>query len=168
MNFIYVLLLIASAVIFVGLVYFFKWRKGYITLLIYNHSFLTGEKIKGKIIMDIKKHLVSNKLVVGLKCEKTGEGYFKKRLKREKKEILFDFNQIVDKKKEYPVGKYSYSFSIVVPLNVSEGLEGVSSTLLDLARGITRKKSIIKWYLYAELQCKKGIKLSKRVQISIV
>ena len=149
---------IVFVLVLIAIIVISKRRKGIIEIIPETYSYITGETIKGKLILKIKNRIKSSKLIVGLVCENVS--------KREG-DTLFDFNQPLEGKKEYAPSEYSYDFSIVIPLYVTQGLEGVAEPLLTTDKSSINKKPTTKWYLYAELQCKK-VNLYKRIQISII
>ena len=165
MNLSYVILVgVLFVLFFVALFFFLRWRKGSINIIPENHTYITGEKIKGKIVLNIKKNVKSGRLIVGIVCERT-EKFSSSNKKFEN--TLFDFNQLLEEKRNYTPSEYSYDFSLMIPVNVSQGLEGISNNLIKVVKDLIGQNSFTKWFLYAKLQCK-GVNLSKRVQINIV
>jgi hypothetical protein len=169
MNLNYVILgIIALVFVFMAIIWILKKMKGSIEIIPESYNYDPGDTIKGKLTLKLKKHVKSDKLIVGLLCERREKIYPEKSNDNQEGEVtLFDFNQPLNGKKEYAPSEYTYDFSIVIPLNVSQVLEGVSMTLAKSIRDLTGYNTLAKWYLYAELQCE-GVNLSKRVQINIL
>jgi hypothetical protein len=170
MNFNYYIVLgvVGFVFLFAIILFILKKMRNSIDLIPVASNYIAGETIKGKLILRLKKHVKSEKLVIGLICEKTEGTYFHmKKSRNAGKEILFDFNQPLEGKKEYSPSEYSYDFSIVTPLNVSEKLEDSPGQEIKHVQILINQNSPIKWYLYAELQGNK-VNLYKRVQVNIV
>lgn len=169
MNLNYIFIgIIVFVLIFIIVIWVLKKLKGSIEIIPEDHNYNPGDTIKGKLILNLKRHVKSNKLILGLVCERKEKVYSNEsHSKREREVTLFDFNQPLEGKKEYAPSEYSYNFSIVVPLNVSQLLEGVSFTLAKSMQDLIGQNPLAKWYLYAELQCD-GVNLTKRVQINIL
>jgi len=169
MDLIYIIIGIIILVISIVIIFWvLKKMKGSIDITPEKYSYNSGDTIKGKLILKIKRPVKSNKLIIGLKCEKTEKNYSKENQSSQKtKNVLFDFNHSLDGAKEYSPSEYPYDFSISIPKNVSQKLEGIAGTLIKSAQILSGQNSSVKWYLYAELQCK-GVNLSKKVQVNVV
>jgi hypothetical protein len=169
MNLSYILVgVVVLVFLFIIISFVLKRMKGSIEIVPEKYSYTAGEKINGKLILKLKKPVKSDKLIIGLVCKRTQRTYSKNSSDNQYREdTLFDFSQPLDGKKEYSPLEYPYDFSIVIPLNVSQKLEGISNTLFKSAQILTGQNSMTKWYLYAELQCD-GVNLSKNVQINII
>jgi hypothetical protein len=155
-----------SAVVFV-VVFILKKKKGSIEIITDEYMYKIGDVIKGKLVLNLKKPVISDKLIVGLKCERAERVYSKRnKSSKEVKETLFDFNQILEQEKEYGVSEYSYDFSIAIPLNAPKKLEGLAGTLIKPIQILIGQDSSLRWYLYAELSCD-GVNLDKNIQISV-
>jgi hypothetical protein len=142
--------------------------KGSIEIVPEKYSYSSGETIKGKLTLKLKKPVSADKLIVGLKCEKKERSYSRgTRGSNQRTSTVFDFNQPLDGKKEYAPSEYPYDFSISIPNNVSQKLEGMAATIVKTAQILTGQNSSMRWYLYAELQCE-GVNLSKQVQVNVV
>ncbi len=159
---------IAGVMALIVVLWILKKTKGSIEIVPEKYSYSSGETIKGNLSLKLKKPVESTKLVVGLKCERVEKTYSADSKSSQSKKVpLFDFNQPLEGKKNYSPSEYNYDFSIKIPQNVSQKLEGVAGTLVKSAQILMGKNSSTKWYLYAELKCK-GINLSKKIQINII
>ena len=169
MNISYIVFGVLIAIIFLLVIlWILRKMKGSIDIIPERYSYSSGEIINGRLILKLKKPVSSNKLIVGLKCEKIAKSYSaNSRNSQAKNYTLFEFNQPLEEKKEYAPSEYNYDFSIKIPQNVSQQLEGVASSIVKSAQILMGKNTLIKWYLYAELQCE-GVNLSKKVQLNIV
>jgi hypothetical protein len=168
MNLSYVIIgVIVFVFVLIIVLWILKKMKGSIEIIPEKYNYDPGETIKGELILRLERPVKSDKLILGLLCERKEKIYSNKSHNNQEGEVtLFDFNQPLEGKKEYNRPKYSYDFSIVIPLNVSQVLEGVSTTLAKSIQDLTGYNTLAKWYLYAELQCE-GVNLSKRVPINI-
>jgi hypothetical protein len=161
-----VIVIILLVAVFVScILWILKKRKGSIEIIPEKHDYISREYIKGKVILKLKKPVKSKKLIMGLKCERSETTYSGKE-RRTENYAIFEFNQPLDEEKEYAPGEYSYDFSIKVPGNFSKEVEGVAGTLVKSIQVLSAKDYLLKWYLYAELQCE-GVDLSKEVQINV-
>ncbi|MCX6751040.1 MAG: hypothetical protein NTZ83_06285 [Candidatus Pacearchaeota archaeon] len=167
MNSTYLLLgAMALAIVFVAIMFILRWRKGSIEIIPEKKDYRTGDIIKGKLILKLKKPVKSKNLVIGLRCERIQKTYTEDRKQNiENEDVLFDFNQPLDKEKEYVSGEYSYDFAITIPLNVSQKQKIIVNLSNKSVKALADDISI-KWYLYARLDCE-GVDLSKDVQINI-
>lgn len=145
-----------------------KGKKASIEIIPESHNYDPGETIKGEIILRFKRSVKSNKLILGLLCERK-ENVSSSGSRSHKEEVvtLFDFNQLVYGRREYTRPRYSYDFSIIIPLNGTQVLEGVSEALAKSIQDLTGYSNLAQWYLYAELQCD-GFKIYKRIPINIL
>lgn len=149
-----------------------KKMKGSIQIIPERYSYSPGEEIKGQVILKLKKSASSEKIILGLKCEKrqTGVTFSNNSRSTETTHIkIFDFNYPLDQQKQYAPGEYTYNFSIKVPTSVTSGLNlggvaGTAGKFVELAMGQNRS---LKWDLYSELKCK-GVNIEKNLQINIV
>lgn len=169
MEGIYIFLIIFGAVIALLIIFWaLRKMKGSIELIPDKFSYSSGETINGKIILKLKKPVSSENLIVGLRCEKTEKIYAGSSRGSQSRTVpIFDFNQPLEGAKEYAPSEYNYDFSIKIPQDVSQKLEGVAGTLVKSAQILMGQNSYARWYLYAELKCK-GINLSKKIQINVV
>jgi hypothetical protein len=155
-----------SGVIFV-VVFVLKKKKGSIEIITDEYIYKIGDVIKGKVVLNLKKPVISDKLIVGLRCERVERVYSRRNKSNEEvKETLFDFNQILEHEKEYSASEYSYDFSIAIPLNAPKKLEGLVGTLVKPIQILIGQDTSLRWYLYAELSCE-GVNLDKKMQISV-
>lgn len=167
MELIYIILGVVAFLVGIFIVIrILKKMKGSIEIVPERYDYKSGETIQGRVVLKLKKSVKSNKLIIGLKCEKSERNHSEGNKVSTKNSVLFDFNQPIDEAKEYTPSEYPYNFSITIPQNVSQKLEGVAETLVKSAQILFGKSSSTKWYLYAELQCE-GVNLSKRIQINI-
>ena len=145
MDLIYIILGIIALVIIIFLViWILKKMKGSIEITPEKYSYNSGETIQGKLILKIKKPIKSNKLIIGLKCERSERIYSGGNKSSTRKSVLFDFNQPLDEAKEYMRSDYPYNFSINIPQNVSQKLEGAAEVLVKSAQILTGQSSSTK------------------------
>jgi hypothetical protein len=158
---------IALVLIIATTLFILRGLKGSIEIMPEKTSYAAGEIIKGRLILKIRKHVKSKKLIMGLKCERILKTYsHDKKHNIENEDVLFDFNQLLDKEKEYVTSDYSYDFSIIIPLNIRQQLEGIAGTIINSVQALAGQSSSVRWYIYAKLDCE-GVDLSKKVQINI-
>ena len=140
---------------------------GSIQILPEKYNYGSGEEIKGKVILNIKKPVSAEKLIIGLKCEKNETIYsMKDKKSHERTNVIFNFNQPLEGEKEYTSGEYSYDFSIKSPTNSSKEINGIAGNLIKSAQIVFGKNSFSRWYLYSELKCK-GVNLFRQIQINL-
>lgn len=144
-----------------------KWLKGNIEIIPTRTNYHAGEVIEGRLNLKIRKNTECKRLIVGLRCERIIRTYSQdKKHNIENEDVLFDFNQVVDKERSYTKGDYPYDFSITIPLNIRQQLNGIIEAVINSVQTITGKDSSVRWYVYARLFCK-GVDLYKKVQINI-
>jgi|SRR3989338_3399452 len=169
MDLIYVIIAIILLVI-VAIVFFWilKKMKGSIVIVPEKYNYISGETINGNLILKLKKSVKSSKLIIGLRCERLERNYSRGNNSSQRRiHVLFDFSQPLDMAKEYAPSEYPYSFSLNIPKNLSQKLEGIAGSLIKSVQILSGQNSTIKWYLYAELQCD-GINLTKKIQINVI
>ena len=154
--------LVAAILITVAIL---KKMKGSIDLIPEKFNYSPGEMVKGKLILKLKKPVNSTELIVGIRCEKTERTYTGKGTSTNTVTV-FDFNQPLEKRKEYPPSEYPYSFSIKIPQSATSQMEGISGSIIKSLQILANQNTSLRWYLYAELKCD-GLNLSKKVQINI-
>jgi hypothetical protein len=171
MNPLYILLgVFVFVFLFIIVLTILRKMKGSIEVIPERYSYNLGETIKGKIILKLKKPVKSDKLIVGLRCDKServssirsrsGSG------SRREKYTLFDFSQPLENEKEYTPAEYSYNFSIKIPENISQTPEGITGTFVESLQTLSGRNPSIKWYIHSTLQCQ-GVNLRKDVQVNI-
>jgi hypothetical protein len=162
-----ILAVIAAVLILLIILSILRKMKGSIQIIPEKYSYAAGEDIKGKVILKLKKAVVSEKLIIGIKCEKNQRNYSTadKSVHNENYEI-FDFNQPLDGKKQYAPGEYSYDFSIKAPSNISGGPGGIAVNIAKSIELLSGQGYSLKWYLYSRLTCE-GVDLDKRIQINV-
>lgn len=140
-------------------------RKGSIDILPEKYNYGFGETINGKVVLKIKKSVSSDKLIVGLRCDKSEINYSRGKRSSENY-TLFDFNLPLENKKECVPGEYSYDFSIDIPKDTYTVPRGIAVNMIQSINSLVGKNSSLKWYLHSELKCA-GVDLSKRIEINV-
>lgn len=159
--------ILGAIAIFVIVSLILRWRKGSIKIIPEKYNYSYGEDIKGKVILKLKKPVSSEKLLVGLMCEKHERSYSSKTKTSNREDyVLFDFKYPLEEKKEYAPGEYSYDFLIKGPNNFSKQIDGVAGTLVKSVQALMGRDYSLKWHLFSQLKCK-GVDLSKKVQINV-
>ncbi len=161
------LLVIGGVFIFLIVLFILKKIKGSIKIIPEKYNYTSGEDIKGKVILKLRKPVSSEKLIVGLRCEKHERTYSsKERASHRQDYVIFDFKYPIGGKKEYSPGDYSYDFLIKGPNNLSKEVGGIAGTLVKSVQVLSGVDYSLKWILYAELKCE-GVNLSKTIQIYV-
>jgi len=142
--------------------------KGKIALNLEKYQFSTGEEIKGKIILKLKKPVEAESLKIGLiGVQNTGQG------KERRQETFYDFYMPVKGKQIYPVGESGYDFSLKIPANLftMPGISPEVQKIINMGIGVLNafgkaNASSVKWYVVAILDIH-GLNMQKKVQIQI-
>jgi len=146
-----------------------------ITLILDKYDYTPGEKIKGKVSLNLKKPTQARKLeisFIGSKREmQTGMGIGPtSNNKRGSKRVrIYDFKMPLDGEKEYQKGEYP--FEIKIPENIhqtSQKLEGKVGTAVTAFKAISGVHTRIDWYVKAELDVpmKLDIKKTQKIVLS--
>ena len=167
MVFIIVFAGMGLAILILLSLFILKRMKGSLEIIPESYQYTPGDTIKGKLALKLKKSVSSSGLVMGLRCERRQESASGPSGRSQSHvSVLFDFNQPLEGKKEYAPSEYTYDFSLKIPSNVSQQIDGVAGTLVKSLQALTGQSGYVKWYLYAELQCT-GVNLSKKVSLNI-
>ena len=151
--------------------------EGKIDLQLAKMNYAKGEKISGKIILDLSKMKKAKQLVVILTAARE-ERSTRMDLKGRKTssttvKTLYSNQVILSGEQEYNSGKTEYEFSIEVPnQDLSAGpkeSEGMAKTLYGVAQALggAPAYSPIKWLITVKLDLPMSFDISKAVQISV-
>lgn len=157
--FFFIILIIAINVIL-------RKRKGSIELIPERYNYNLGEKIKGKLVLKLKKPANNCKFIIGLKCERSETNYSNGK-KSTSNYTLFDFKFPLENKKDYSPGEFPYDFSMDIPKNYSHDVGPIAGNIIKSINFLRGRNSSLKWYLYSELNCS-GVDLSKRIDINVL
>ena len=145
----------------------FGFGKGKIDIQLNKYDFTPGETIEGTVTLKLKKPLQSKGVKIRLYGEKkvremrgtsTSTRYMK----------IYDFEQYLDREKEYPTEELKYPFKITIPRNVEQQMpSGMLGNVAKIAQTVSGATSRIKWYIKANLDIKMGFDVSKKVQINV-
>lgn len=145
----------------------FGFGKGRIDIIIEKSEYSSGETIKGKVRLDLKKSTNADGVFINLLAEEKNQtGYGNNRSNQVRK--LFDFQKPLDTGRLYTPQVYEYDFELTAPqLDRPSAPEGVLGGLVKTAMFIGGASNLVKWYLVAKLNVPGGMDVDKRVQISV-
>ncbi len=147
----------------------FGFGKKEIEITLEKFNFSTGETVRGKIFLKLKKPTMAKALKVGLIGEKLIKNT---RIQgsnvssQQKKEYLFNFEMPLDGEKEYSQGEYN--FEIKIPTNLSQTLPGgLAGDAVKTIQTLAGNQSNVYWYIIVKLDIPMGIDVSNKIQINI-
>jgi hypothetical protein len=162
-----------------GLVNMGLFGKEKITLLLEKYDYKPGEKIKGKIKLNLKKPILARKLEVkfiGRRVDKKSSTSIAGLASGSKGHHsttsytnIFDFSMPIDEEKEYQ--NQEYPFEIKIPEDILqnnptlEGKLGQVSTAFRMIAGVSTR---IDWIVHAQLDIPKkfDVKISQKIILS--
>jgi len=150
---------------------FFGLGAGKITLKLNKMNFGAGETIDGTAILKLKNPTKAKRFYVKLFAEKRVS-----KMRGGKQsyhtEKVFEFEQNLDGKKEYPTRPLEYTFSLKVPRDSSVGvtderIKNVIGAISQVASVFGASTGTVKWYVEARLDMPLKFDVSKKIQINI-
>jgi hypothetical protein len=155
------------------------FRKEQIMLILDKYDYKAGDKVTGKVQLNLKKPTRARKLEVGLigkRIDKQSSMALgpmimsggKEHSSQSQHSIIYDFKIPLDGEKEYNTG--DYSFEIKIPENINqnnptlEGNIGKAAGALKLLSGLSSK---IDWIVLAELDVPMKLDINKSQKIVI-
>ncbi len=146
----------------------FGFLKGKILVNLEKNSFVSGEKIKGRTILKLKKPVSARRLKLVFFGERTvSHRSISDGRRTSSTERVYEFEQDLDIEKEYL--NEEYDFEISIPKNLI-GAKPENETLgmaMNIGSALIGGPSMTKWYVEAVLDVPKGFDVSKRVQVTI-
>jgi len=144
----------------------FGFGEGKVDIILEKNNFNKGEKIKGKVVLDLPKPKKAKELRVKLyamrEAWKTISGK-----RRKSTEEIFSFPMKLDGEKEYTSGEYE--FEIMVPeLKEGELPGGAAGEALKAVAFLAGTPSAPRWYVEASLDIPMSVDITKKVQINVV
>ncbi len=147
-----------------------------ITMTLDKYDYKPGEKIKGKIKLNLKKPVEARKLEVrlrGIQIQKSGGGAIgaiggNSNRNYSRREI-YDFKMPISGEKEYH--KEEFDFELPIPSDIGNqamaklGQKGQAA--MQAFKVLTGSNMRVDWYLRAQLDIPKGLDVKKKQQIVI-
>jgi len=173
------------AFVFILLIIMWLIRKSEakIEISINNYNFSPGDTITGTINMTVKKPVNANGVSASLIGKKIVNNYIRESYDVKGRrtyqagspsrgyDVIFEFKQPLDVKKEYLPGNYNYNFQIKIPQNILSSIQnqdsnGVIDTFNKISRPNFGNTSYVSWYIQASLDTS-FVGVIKEVQINI-
>ena len=130
--------------------------KGGIEIEIGKHNYVFGEKVKGRVILKLNDTMKARALKVAVVAERTRHSSKGRR----SKEIVYNFEKVLDHEKDYNVG--TYDFEIEIPAHTAPKVpEGLLGTIMKF---LTPK---LYWHVKAYLDVPMGFDVYKEVDITV-
>lgn len=153
--------------------------KEQIRMMLEKYDYKAGDKVKGKIILDLKKPVNARKLeiaLVGRRIDKQTNMAVGPMILNSKKEYgsqtqyttIYNFKIPLDGEKEYQLGEYS--FEIKIPENIHQnnpslgGKLGKATNALKMLSGLSSR---VEWHIKAQLDVPKKFDINKTQEIVI-
>ena len=155
------------------------FRKEQIMLILDKYDFKAGDKVTGKVQLNLKKPTRARKLEVGLigkridKQSSIALGPMimsggKEHSSQSQHSTIYDFKIPLDGEKEYNTGEYP--FEIKIPENINQNnptLEGNIGKAAGAFKMISGLSSRIDWHIKAELDVPMKLDINKTQKIVI-
>ena len=153
--------------------------KEQIMLMLDKYDFKAGDKITGKVQLNLKKSTKARKLEVGLigkRIDKQSSlaigpmimGGGREHSSQSQYSTIYDFKIPLDGEKEYHTGEYS--FEIKIPENINQDnptLEGNIGKAAGAFKMLSGLSSRVDWYIKAELDVPMRLDINKSQKIVI-
>lgn len=147
----------------------FGFGRGKVELKIDKMNYAPGDKITGKLVMDLKKPIKATKAFVRLYAEAKTTSMSGGKMSTNVSRI-YDFVLDLDGAKEYS-GQAEYDFEIVIPrgttLDSSDPTQAMAKTALTAVSFLMGKTHNIKWFLVGGLDIKMGFDFTKKIQLNV-
>ena len=172
--------IIVLAIICAIAVKIYNNSRGTISILLDKYQFNRGDKVTGKITVNLKKIIHAEKLTVSLKAVKDtmkrSNNFTQQGMQNQSTDqlaVIFNFEMPIDGEKDYL--QQEYPFELSIPANADTGMNSlnpVASVIGQVAENVLLGASInsrVTWSVHTKLYIPGKLGLSaKAVQINVV
>jgi len=145
----------------------FGFGEGKVDIILEKNNFNKGEKIKGKVVLELNKPKKAKELRIKLFAERETWRTDSKGRRVKRKDTVYSFPLKLDGEKEYT--SKTYDFEITVPeMKEGELPEGAAGDALKAVAFLAGTPSAPRWYLEASLDIPMSMDIKKKVQINVV
>lgn len=146
---------VVITVVILIIIFFLRNRKGSLEILPGSYNYSYGETLNAELKINLRKPLLAKKLMIGLYGQKVHDN-----------EKILDYKETLDSNVKMKAGEDSYNFVIEIPSNLPYMISQNEKKQIQPEQLLKGKFRMIKWYLYAELECE-GLSLHKKIRINI-
>lgn len=136
---------------------------GKLEIILNKNNYLPGEKIAGKVILELNKPIKAKELRILFYGEYRTGGR-KNRIRR-----IYEVFDRLDTEKEYPQGIKTYEFSLTIPQikRAEHSGEGIVNSVLKFVTESFDPIKQARWYVDANLDMPMAFDVRKKLQISL-
>jgi len=167
MNSLTIFLIFLGVTIIILLIsYLISRSKGKIAIELEKYEFNLGEKVKGTIILTIKKPLEAKSINIGIEAISKQTDYSQNTIKQNDDKV-FEFSKPLKNNLSLSPGESKYPFEVLIPSDhVSQPQNQIIRDITNSLKALSGNFGGLEWYVKASLDIP-GMNLSKKIRINV-